>query len=674
MSTFQYCTVIALAAVAAGCGETNAGEELATSVDVTALDRSVAPCEDFYAFACGGWVKKHPLPDDASVDARFFEPFYAEARILSQIIEDNLNGIHRADDPEGALVANFYTSCMDAPGASTAARAQLQTLLQPVNDVTSTQDLPRAVARLRELGAPVLFSFYVDVDPVDSRRRLATMDQGGFSLPDREYYVNPEHAPTLERYRSHILTLSQELAPGATVDPDAVLRIETALARASLDRATWSDPIVTYNRTTRADFLASVPEFGWEDFWFEAGVGGFTELNVTVPSFFDALGTLLAEEPLEDVKSYLRWQLIETLAGFTHQAVLDEEFDFHARLFYGQQEAQPRWWTCYLDTVDRMGHALARPYVARHFGEESRSKAQDVLRKVRSAFRKRLEGSAWLDVSTRTEAFAKLDEVNESIGYPDTWKSYAGLGIGPGSYLDNQNRLTRDAYRSNSASLEAPVGQGLWAMPPIEVNAYYSPAGNRMVFPAGILQLPFFALSASPASNFGGIGTVMGHELTHGFDDQGRHFDGTGRLRDWWTAPVEERFLTRTQCLVDQYSDYQPLPGEHIDGELTLGENIADLGGLRVSYEAFRAMAEAEGEAQSTLADFDAKQEFFLAFAQIWCENRRPDLLRVDLLTDPHSPAKFRVNGTLSNLPAFADAFQCSAGDKMLRAETCEVW
>ncbi len=674
MRNASLCGSLVLTLLVGGCGPEPVapGPSSETSVDVLAIDTTVKPCDDFYRFACGGWVKRNPLTATAAREARSFEAYRTQYSQLKAILDENLAGQVHADDPEGPLVAQFYRSCLDAP-TSRSAHSEFAALLKIVDSVATREDLPLATARLREVNAEVFFSFYVSVDRSDATRNLATADQGGLTLPDRQHYLSPSFAELRTRYLAHIQQLTQKLVPPLSVSASAVLRIETALAQASLDPAARRDPAATFRPVARTVFLSSSPSFGWDGFWQESGMGGLQTLNVTVPGYFEALEALLLRESVADLKSYLRWRLIEAQAGALDQSILNDEFDFHVRGFTGQQSPPPPEWRCYLAATRSLADALARPYVARHFGETSRTSALKLLESVQAAFRKRLEVATWLDAPTRTEALAKLAKLSQGVGFPDAFRSYASVGI-TASYLENRNRLSREAYRLNAARLTQTVERNRWYMPAIEVNAYYSPQLNQMVFPAGILQSPFFQVSSSIASNFGGIGTVMGHELTHGFDDAGRQFDGLGTLRDWWNPTVKASFVNRSQCLVDQFSGYQPLPGEAVNGQLTLGENLADLGGLRVAWEAFQARLTAGEVSHSKLPGYNARQEFFLSFAQLWCENERPELTRELLLSDPHSPNPFRVNGPLSNLPAFAEAFECAADSSMVRAPACEVW
>ena len=638
-----------------------------SGIDLTALDHSVDPCVNFYKFACGSWIAQHPIGADGSRAAKFFEPYYATLPPLQKIIEDDAAGARAADDPFAALIGDYHTSCLAAPN-DIGAREVLRALLAKVDGVTTLDDLARRIAAQRELGSGSFFQFYIGVDPGDATRYTAAIYQGGVELADPSYYLDPQNKDVLVDYKAHITKMST-LVGGTPIDADAVIRVETALVTAFTPNDELRDPESLYHPMKTDEVVALAPTFPWQVFWAEAGFPGLKSVNVNMPAYLIALEALFKTAPLDDLKSYLRWQLLQDRSSGLDQAVIDEDFRFWST-FTGQASQSPRWFTCFNATLGRFGEAVAQPYLARNYDETATTLTKGMFESSRDAFSKRLGSSAWLDAATRKEALAKLEAIVPKVGHPDKAPDYTGLVIGSTSFLANELAFRRFGYARERARFGQPVDRNEWNLSPLTVNASYSPTANDVTLPAALLASPFLVISRSNAANFGALGGILGHEMTHGFDDRGRHFDGNGTLRNWWTPTVEESFATRAACIVDQFDAFEPLPGEHVDGTLTLGENIADLGGVSVAFDALF-----DGNDDEAGGDgFSAKQVFFLAYAQTHCENVRPDLQSQWLLTDPHSPGKNRANGPLSNLPAFGEAFACPASAPMVRPEACEVW
>jgi endothelin-converting enzyme/putative endopeptidase len=657
-----------VALLAIGCGQGAEIPDTGTSgIDLTALDRSVDPCTDFYKFACGSWIAQHPINSDGGGAAKFYEPYYATIKPLREIIEADAAGARAADDPFATLIGTYYSSCnsgvLDLTGRDT-----IRALLAKVDAVKTLDDLARRVAAQREIGSGSFFYFYVGVDPGDATRNTTAISQGGIELADPSYYLDPQNKDILTAYRAHITAMSA-LIGGTPIDADAVIRVETALVTAYTPDDQLRDPESTHHPMSPEEVIALAPTFPWQAFWAEAGFTGLKSVNVNMPTYLTALEALLKAAPLEDLKSYVRWQLLQDRSSGLDKAFIEEDFLFSST-FTGETAPSPRWFTCFNDTLRAFGEAVAKPYLARNYDELSTAFTKGMFERSRDAFSKRLGNASWLDGPTRKEAVAKLEAIVPKVGHPDGDPDFTGLVITPASFLGNELALRRFRSERERARLGQKVDRTEWNLSPLTVNASYSPSANDVTLPAALLASPFFVITWSNAANFGALGGILGHEMTHGFDDQGRHFDGNGTLRNWWTPAVEKSFAARAACVVDQFDAFEPLPGEHVDGTLTLGENIADLGGVSIAFDALFDGNDDEAESDG----FKAKQVFFLAYAQTHCESLRPEVQSQSLLTDPHSPGRDRVNGPLSNLPTFREAFACPAGAPMVRPEACEVW
>jgi putative endopeptidase len=664
-------TVAPLAALALVVGIGCGGETAPSSIDFTAIDHSVDPCQDFYQHACGNWLATHPISPDGTERRRFDDAFYAMVPNFRRLLA--LDAGAASLEPHAQLIGDYDTSCLAAPSRPNA-RDLAASALGPVFAATSIEDLAAVMADLRETGVGTLFRMGVGVDPGAPTQNVLYLDQGGVELPERADYLDPTRADLRAAYREHIAALAAFFTSSATIDPDATIVVETALAQAAQDPAARRDPHATYNPLTIDELAAMSPTFPWATYFAKLGLGAVPRVVVTDPAYFTALDATLKATPLASLQSYVAWQVVQDDAPFLDQAVLDADFPFWAQEYTGETAPAPRDWTCMNATLSALGMAVSQSYVKDFVSPAVRTEAAALIGEIRASMGRHLTDAAWLDDPTRAEAMAKLDAMIQLVAYPDSWPTYDGLTITAESYLANRFALARFGQGNARKALMEPVRRDTWTMTPVTVNASYQ-LTNVIQFPAGILQLPFFAEGHSPASNYGGIGTVMGHEMTHGFDDDGRQFDGTGLLRDWWTPGVEAAFRDRSRCLVDQFSGYEALPGLQLDGALTLGENTADLGGIRVAYDALLAAYPQE----SARDGYDNRQQFFLAFAQINCANIRPERLSEAVMTDPHSPGPFRVNGTLVNVPEFAQAFGCPGAAPAVaapagRADICQVW
>jgi len=639
-----------------------------SGLDIEGLDKTVDPCVDFYQYACGGWVRSHPLTEDATDLNRFQDPFYDAVDDLANIVLGDGRGMRHTDDPNAELIGNYYATCLAAP-TSTAARTKLRDLAGDDTVMISRATyLATRAAQQRYLGSGTFFRLGVQADPDDSTRNIVTIGAGGFELPSASYYSDPALANVLSSYRQHISNLSQ-LILGDSLDENAVIRIESALAEAEGFEEEVRDPQAQVHRMTVAELAALAPSFDWSAFLSKLGYGSPDFVNVIDPDSMVALDHTLTGNSLQDLSQYMVWQLIQDRSAQLDQPVLDEDFEFWSQLT-GQATPSERDWTCFLATLNALGPAVAQPYIARVFDENVRTIASDASRDLKQAFAARLAQAGWIDEATRQEALAKLDAVTFLIGYPTRWPSYTDVLPGQ-SYFDDVSELTEHNLFRSQAALSSMVDRTEWRISPLEVNATYSGAFNQVTLTALWLAPPFVVDGALPARNGGSMRSIIGHELTHGFDDEGRHFDRMGNVRDWWSADAASSFDDRAQCLIDQFNGYEALPGQFVNGHATLGENIADLGGLVTAYH---SLFDTPGGGGAGGDDFTAEQVFFLAYAQNFCDNMRPELAAQRLRTDPHSPSKFRVNGPLGNVPEFAKAFQCKAGSPMVRATPCQVW
>jgi len=582
------------------------------------------------------------------------------------------------DDPYAHELGDFWTSCMDEARAED--RAPLTRELARIAAVRDARTLARAVARLQQLGGAPLFSVQVEPDFKDATRDDLFVWQGGLGLPDRDYYFDDPSKPDARKaevrvaYRAHVaamLVLAGEKEAQAKKDAATVLAIETRLAEVSVKNVDLRDPSNQYHWLERDWLKKEAAAFAWDDWLAEIGRPDVKALNVGQTGFAKGLGAVVRSTPLSDLRTYLRWWTLHTTARLLDARIVAENFRYTQALG-GARELPPRWKRCVREIDRTMPEALAVPFVREVLGADGKARALDEVKHILAATRASLEQLAWMDEPTRRAALQKLDAIATKIGYPDAWRSYDALEMGPGSYFDAATRALAFEFRRQMAKVDKPVDRGEWDTSPPTVDVWYRPSQNDITFPAGILQPPYFGGHATRAMEYGALGPLMGHEITHGFDDEGRKFDGAGNNRDWWTASIAAGFEQRADCLRDQFSGYVVLGGMHLNGKLTAGENIADLGGLKAAWKAFEA-ARAERPDPTPYA-VPEDQQFFVAYAQSWCRNIRDEQLHTMVSTDEHAPPAFRVDGVLSNTPEFAQAFACKPESRMVNAKRCEVW
>jgi len=647
----------------------------AVGLDSTALDRSVDPCKDFYQFACGGWLARTEIPADKPAWSRSFSVIAERNEAaLHRILEDASHA--KSADPVTQKIGAYYGACMDE-GAVEAARATpLKPLLELVKKVTDEKSLSAVVTELHKHEIWALFDISDTQDAKDATKVIAEIDQHGLGMPDRDYYLkdDPKSKELQQKYAEHVHRTmklagwSEKDAKQATAD---VVRIETELARASKTRVERREPTTMYNRLDRAGVAAATPRFLWNDYFKAMGVPDLQAINVTAPKFLAEVNALFASEKAPAWRNYLAWQVVRSLTPSLSRAFVDEGFAFEAAIT-GQKEQRVRWKRCVAATDAAVGELVAQPYVKDHFTPESKQATERYVHEIGQAFGQEVEKLEWMDATTKARAAEKLKSLAYLIGYPKKWKSY-GFAIKPKNFVENALAARAWHLHERLEKVGKPLDREEWGMTPPTVNAYYNAQLNHMVFPAGILQPPFFNPAASVPVNLGGMGMVVGHELTHGFDDKGAKFDDKGNLANWWSDQDVIRFKAKTDCISDQYGQYETLPGVKLNGQLTLGENIADSGGVKLAFAAYRAMRK-DASPKLDASGFNEDQQFFLGVGQSWCYKQSDEMARLRAQTDPHSPSRFRVNGPLSNSPEFAAAFSCGEGTPMRRPNACTVW
>ncbi|HUU01696.1 MAG TPA: M13 family metallopeptidase [Myxococcota bacterium] len=649
-------------------------------IDVTAIDRKADPCDDFYAFACGGWIAANEIPADKSRWGRFDQLAESDLNKLHDILAAAAAGKFEPQDRFGDKVGDFFAACMDQAGIEKTGLADLMAEWAKLDPIKNQASLASAVGRLHAAGVGAMFNFFSMQDFKDSTLVIAGIFQGGLSLPDRDYYLkdDPKSAEIRKNFKiylEHMLTLSGIQAAQAKSEAEAVFELEKTMAASHWTRTEMRSPERIYNPRDLAGLQKMSAPFEWQAYLAALGAPIVENFSISTPKAMTQLGILAEQTPLKTLRAYLRWRVLDGMAQSRAlpNAFVDERFAFQSKNFTGQKILEPRWKHCTRMTDRLLGEALGQAFVRRWFAGDARDKALQLIRNVQRAQEANLTTLDWMDAATRQKALQKLAKINNKIGYPSKWRDYASLTVTRASFLKSLLEATSFETRRDLAKIGKPVDRSEWEMTPPTVNAYYNPQLNEMVFPAGILQPTFYTSGANDAVNFGAIGFVMGHELTHGFDDEGRKFDAAGNMHDWWSTSVVKKFEQRTACVEAQFSGYIAVDDVKLNGKLTLGENIADLGGLKLSMAAYRASHKGKPH-EAPVGGFSAEQQFFLAAAQVWCAKMHPEEARRRVVLDPHSPPKWRVDGPLSNLPDFAKAFNCKAGDNMVRAKRCEVW
>jgi putative endopeptidase len=648
--------------------------------DIANLDRTVSACENFYQFATGGWRAKNPVPGAYSRWGRFNELADRNQEKLHEILEEAANNKKARKGSNEQKIGDYYASCMDEARIEAAGIKPLEKELGRIAKIKDHRGLVEEVARLHSIGVPAMYRFGSGADFKQSTQVIAQLAQGGLGLPDRDYYTKTDDSSKeiRDKYLAHIakmLQLAGDDAQTATAAAQTILGIETKLAQSSMTRVERRNPDNTYHKMNASQLKELTPSFPWEVYFKAAHLGTVGDLNVAQPNFFKALDSQLSDGALADWKTYLRWHLIRAYASRLSSKFVEEDFDFNSRILQGTKENLPRWKRCVARTDGALGEALGQVYVQKTFPPEAKARALTMVQNLIAALRDDLTTLDWMSDQTRQRAIAKLEAFQKKIGYPDRWRDYSSLKVDRKSFVDNVMRANLFEFNRQLGKIAKPVDRMEWGMTPPTVNAYYNPTMNEIVFPAGILQWPFYDPQADDALNYGGIGAVIGHEMTHGFDDSGAKFDAQGNLAMWWTPEDFKRFQERAQCVINQFDQFQVQPNLNHNGKLVVGESIADLGGLTIAFAAFQKSL--EGKPRPAMIDgFTPEQRFFLGWAQVWAENSRPEFERLMVATDPHPLGRFRVNGPVSNMTAFAAAFQCKAGDPMVRPakERCQIW
>lgn len=640
------------------------------------MDRTADPCVNFYQYACGTWIKNNPIPADQPRWGRFDELEERNREILRGIL-DKAAADDSSRSPIDQKIGDFYASCMDESSIDRRGLDPLKPELDRIAAIPAKNALIGELVRLHRMGVNVFFNFSSGADFKNSSMNIGQASQGGLGLPDRDYYLK-EDAKSVElraKYQTHVQKMLELLGgtpEKASADAKAVMTLETNLAKGSLDNVSLRDPQKTYHKLTEHELFSLAPFLDWNKYFTGMGAPAMDGLNVEHPTFFRQLESSVVQTSLDDLKTYLRWHLVRAEGPLLPAAFVYENFNFYGRTLTGAKELRPRWKRCVAYTDGDLGEALGQRYVDLTFGAEGKQRTLKMVQEIEKALADDLKTLSWMTPATKKEAVVKLDAISNKIGFPEKWRDYSSVRIIRGDAIGNDQRATEFEIQRQLHKIGNPVDPKEWGMTPPTVNAYYNPLENNINFPAGILQPPFYDNKLDDAPNYGGMGAVVGHELTHGFDDQGRQFDPKGNLRDWWTPQDAQEFQKRADCFVKEYESFSPAPGVHLNGKLTLGENTADNGGVRLAFMAL--MDSLKGKTAQKIDGLTPPQRLFLGWGQIWCESAREEYSRMSAATNPHSPGQFRVNGVLSNMPEFREAYGCKVGQPMVREPGCRVW
>ncbi len=665
--------LIALASAAVGVSGLAADD--VHGINPADMDASVAACQDFNLYGNGGWLKSNPIPSDQS--------YWGSFTILEEQNRENLHKVlekvSKASNASGSddqKVGDFYSTCMDEAAVEAQGLTPLKGELAAIDKVSSVPELQKEIARLQMMGVNAVFNFGSDQDRKNASEVIAGAYQGGLGLPDRDYYLktDDDSKKLRDEYVAHVTKMFElmgETPAKAAESAKSVMALETKLAQASMTRVERRDTDKTYNRKSLAEIAKLTPNFSWAGYLKELDAPPVAAINVGQPKYFEAFNQELVSTPLADWKTYLRWHLVHSAAPSLSKKFVDETFAFYGKTLQGTPENEVRWKRCVSATDDAIGFALGKAYVRDYFPPEAKARADAMVKNLIAALRADLATLPWMGEATRKAALAKLDTFDPKIGYPSRWRDYTALTIDRGPYVQNVQRANEFEFARDLKKIGKPVDKTEWDMSPPTVNAYYNPQKNEIVFPAGILQPPFFDAKADDAVNYGAMGSVIGHEMTHGFDDQGRKFDAQGNMIEWWTPEDLKNYEARSKCVEDQYDSYV-YEGQHVNGKLVLGEATADLGGLAIAYRAY--LASLGGRTAAPIDGLTGDQRLFLAWARVWAANIRPELAKLLMNTNPHPLSQFRAIGPPSTLPEFARAFGCKSGDPMVRKDLCQIW
>jgi endothelin-converting enzyme/putative endopeptidase len=678
MRVFHFLPVLLLLVVVGSFAQSNPARP-APGFSLDTIDKTIDPCVDFYQYACGNWIKNSEIPADQSSWVSFVELHERNLDVEHGILEKAATGGASRNQVD-QKIGDLYGSCMDEKSVNAKGISPVKPELDRIAAVQDKGALIDEIAHLHLVGPNALFNFYSASDLHNADQVIAYIDQGGLSLPDRDYYIkeDPDKAAMRQHlvdYATQLFTLAGQTPQQAAHSAHTVLTVETMLAVYSMDRTKRRDPKNRDHKMSRDEAVALGPNFYLSRYFTAIGAPNFTQLNVTNPDFFKEVDGVLESESLDSLKTYVSWHALNAAAPWLSQPFVDANFKFQQNLT-GQKEIQARWKRCVSLTDRELGEALGQKYVDATFGPDGKQRMLKMVDALEISLAEDIHHLSWMSDETKKQAKVKLDAIHNKIGYPDVYRDYSSVVIKSDDLLGNVARANEFESKRVINKIDKPLDRKEWGMTPPTVNAYYSSSFNEIVFPAGILQPPFFDKKMDDAVNFGGAGLVIGHELTHGFDDQGRKFDPQGNLHDWWTEQDGKEFEKRVSCVADEYSSFVAVDDVKLNGRLTLGENTADNGGARIALAALERMIAEDktGKEGQSIDGFTPEQRFFLGFARVWCEKRRPELARTSVLTDPHSPGKYRVDGVVQNMPEFQKAWGCKAGQPMVAENACHVW